>query len=54
MLTSPVATLTATVNIVTETGKPLSQLTVIGKLGANVRTQIQQSLTVCVKLATLF
>jgi len=44
MLTSPVATPTATVNIVTETGKPLSQLTVIGKLGANVRTQIQQKL----------
>ncbi|MFC6254607.1 hypothetical protein ACFP1H_08405 [Secundilactobacillus hailunensis] len=41
---SPVSAPTATVNIVTETGKPLSQLTVSGKLGANVRTQIQQRL----------
>lgn len=35
---------TATVNIVTETGKPINQLTVSGQPGTNVRTQIQPEL----------
>lgn len=35
---------TATVNVVTETGKPINQLTVSGQPGTNVRTQIQPEL----------
>ncbi|GAW99006.1 hypothetical protein [Secundilactobacillus mixtipabuli] len=41
---SPVAMPTATVNIVTETGSLLSQLTISGPLGISLRPQIQQTL----------
>lgn len=41
---SPVAMPTATVNIVTETGSLMSQLTISGPLGISLRPQIQQTL----------
>lgn len=44
VLTRPVLAPTATVNVVTEVGNPIGQLTVSGKPGTNVRTQIQQQL----------
>lgn len=42
---TPVAEPTATVNVVNETGNPVTQLTVSGQPGTNVRTQIQPKLS---------